>query len=201
MISGTVTDETGNVVPGAQVSIRNEATGEGRQMVTDDKGGFAIPSVPPGSYSVQADLQGFKTYKTTHLQVHHGDRMQVRIVLTVGDVVETISVVADRDVIQTSTGERGAVLTPELWEAGGGGGGGGGGGWGDGINLKFWTWGRKEKVTVRDFSSNVAQLQQRAQGILPVRVSVPRTGRSLHFVRPLIVDEETIVTLRYKRKR
>ena len=159
------------------------------------KGSFVIPSVPPGSYSVEADLQGFKTWKTSHVRVHHGDRVSLAINLQVGDVVETINVVADRDMIQTTTGERGAILTPEQFDPGGGPGGG------EGINLKFWTWGRPKKVTVEAFSSNVASLQQRAQGILPVRVSVPRIGHSLNFVRALILDEETSLTLRYKKRR
>ncbi|HXY23323.1 MAG TPA: carboxypeptidase-like regulatory domain-containing protein [Candidatus Acidoferrum sp.] len=49
-------------------------------------------------------------------------------------------------------------------------------------------------------SANVISLQQRASGILPVRVEVPRAGNSYHFVRPLVLDEETKVTFTYKSK-
>ncbi len=49
-------------------------------------------------------------------------------------------------------------------------------------------------------SSNVTNLQQRVSGILPVRVDVPRAGNSYHFVRPLVLDEETKVTFTYKSK-
>ena len=49
-------------------------------------------------------------------------------------------------------------------------------------------------------SANVISLQQRASGILPVRVEVPRAGNSYHFVRPLVLDEETKVTFSYKSK-
>jgi len=49
-------------------------------------------------------------------------------------------------------------------------------------------------------SVNVSNLQQRVSGILPVRVDVPRAGNSYHFVRPLVLDEETKVTFAYKSK-
>ncbi len=49
-------------------------------------------------------------------------------------------------------------------------------------------------------SLNVMNLQQRISGVLPVRVDVPRAGNSYHFVRPLVLDEETKVTFTYKSK-
>jgi hypothetical protein len=49
-------------------------------------------------------------------------------------------------------------------------------------------------------SQNVINLQRRAAGVLPVRVDVPRAGVSHQFVKPLVVDQETVVTLRYKRR-
>jgi hypothetical protein len=49
-------------------------------------------------------------------------------------------------------------------------------------------------------SANVTRLQQRISGVLPVRVDVPRAGNSYHFVRPLVLDEETRVTFTYKLK-
>jgi hypothetical protein len=49
-------------------------------------------------------------------------------------------------------------------------------------------------------SVNVTNLQQRVAGVLPVRVDVPRAGNSYHFVRPLVLDEETKVSFTYKSK-
>jgi hypothetical protein len=48
--------------------------------------------------------------------------------------------------------------------------------------------------------ANVADLQRRAAGVLPVRVDVPRAGSSLRFVKPLVVDQEATVSFRYKRQ-
>jgi len=49
-------------------------------------------------------------------------------------------------------------------------------------------------------SVNVQNLQRRASGVLPVRMDVPRAGTSHRFVKPLVIDEETVVTFRYKRR-
>jgi hypothetical protein len=49
-------------------------------------------------------------------------------------------------------------------------------------------------------SQNVIDLQRRATGVLPVRIEVPRAGTSHQFVKPLVVDQETTVKLRYKRR-
>ena len=49
-------------------------------------------------------------------------------------------------------------------------------------------------------SQNVMNLQRRTAGVLPIRVDVPRAGTSHQFVKPLVVDQETVVKLRYKRR-
>ena len=49
-------------------------------------------------------------------------------------------------------------------------------------------------------SQNVISLQRRAAGVLPIRIDVPRAGTSHQFVKPLVVDQETTVSLRYKRR-
>jgi hypothetical protein len=63
---------------------------------------------------------------------------------------------------------------------------------------------REDMQTARQIaaapSQNVVNLQQRATGVLPVRIDVPRAGTSHQFVKPLVVDQETTVKLRYKRR-
>jgi hypothetical protein len=49
-------------------------------------------------------------------------------------------------------------------------------------------------------SQNVLNLQRKVAGILPVRIDVPRSGRSYRFVRPLVLDEETRITFQYKSR-
>jgi hypothetical protein len=60
---------------------------------------------------------------------------------------------------------------------------------------------RKRQEELRNApSQNVVNLQRRVAGILPVRVEVPRSGKSYRFVRPLVLDEETVITFQYKVK-
>jgi hypothetical protein len=49
-------------------------------------------------------------------------------------------------------------------------------------------------------SANVQSLQRRAAGVLPVRIEVPRAGSSHRFVKPLVIDEETMVSFRYRQR-
>ena len=59
---------------------------------------------------------------------------------------------------------------------------------------------RDEQKSVDAPSQNVINLQRRAAGVLPVRVDVPRAGVSHQFVKPLVVDQETVVTLKYRQR-
>ena len=59
---------------------------------------------------------------------------------------------------------------------------------------------RRSRRSTKRPSVNVQNLQRRASGVLPVRMEVPRAGTSHRFVKPLVIDEETRVTFRYKRR-
>src|SRR6185295_7665886 len=60
-ISGTVTDESGAVMPGVDVTVRNPATGLARNVITNESGTFQVPLLPPSLYEVEASLPGFRT--------------------------------------------------------------------------------------------------------------------------------------------
>ena len=49
-------------------------------------------------------------------------------------------------------------------------------------------------------SQNIVNMQRKVAGVLPVRVDVPRAGTAYRFVRPLVLNEETSVSFRYKRR-
>src|SRR5919201_2050691 len=61
-LTGTVTDSSGGVVPGAAVTATNPATGIAESVVTNQQGGYTMPLLPPGIYSVTIELPGFKRY-------------------------------------------------------------------------------------------------------------------------------------------
>jgi len=60
-LSGTVVDSSGAVIPGADVKIKNNGTGAEYNTVTASDGGFSVPSLPGGTYTVTVALMGFKT--------------------------------------------------------------------------------------------------------------------------------------------
>src|SRR5687768_1076921 len=60
-LSGIVVDTSGAVLPGADVSVRNNATGETHTTVTNAQGAFTVPALVNGTYSVTVSLMGFKT--------------------------------------------------------------------------------------------------------------------------------------------
>src|SRR5258708_22959831 len=64
-ITGTVRDSTGAVVPGANVTATNEATGVGHSQTTTNAGLYAFPALPAGSYTIAVEITGFKTNKKT----------------------------------------------------------------------------------------------------------------------------------------
>src|SRR2546429_71085 len=60
-LTGTVVDSSGAVIPGATVAIKNNGTGEEFNTVSGTDGGFAVPSLPGGTYTVTVSLTGFRT--------------------------------------------------------------------------------------------------------------------------------------------
>jgi hypothetical protein len=71
-ISGTVADASGAVIPGADVKLKNDATGAEFTTVTRENGTFSIPALQPGTYTVTVALMGFKTAVAKGVVVNAG---------------------------------------------------------------------------------------------------------------------------------
>src|SRR5262245_28745669 len=63
IVTGSIVDASDQVIPGATVTLVNEATGVLRTIVTDDRGEFTFRAVQPGTYTVIVELQGFRKYE------------------------------------------------------------------------------------------------------------------------------------------
>src|SRR5438045_6265721 len=70
--SGTVVDTSGGVIPGASISVKNDATGVELNTVTDDKGIFLFPAIQPGTYTLTTTLMGFKKQVHPNLVLNVG---------------------------------------------------------------------------------------------------------------------------------
>jgi hypothetical protein len=112
-LRGSVSDSSGAVLPGVTVTLRQEATGVVRVVVTDDQGVFRAPALQPGPYAIESELQGFgKDARKVLLTV--GQVADVKITLTVGTVSETVQVVATSPVeIETTKSDLSAVVSQE----------------------------------------------------------------------------------------
>jgi hypothetical protein len=98
---GTVTDGQGAVVPGAKVSVVNEATGATRTVTSDASGGYVFPLLPVGVYNLTVEQTGFRKYQRVKIQLQANENIQANATLDVGSVQETVTV--DASVAQVDT--------------------------------------------------------------------------------------------------
>jgi hypothetical protein len=117
-VSGIVKDSQGGVIPGATVTLISDTRGvTSAETVTDGTGSFVIPNVTADTYTVQVELQGFKTLKATGIAVSPGDRLALTtLVLQVGTLTETVQVTGETPLIQAASGERSFTI-PTNWVA------------------------------------------------------------------------------------
>src|ERR1051326_3255486 len=111
-VSGTVVDSSSQVVPGATVTLTNEATGDSRATTSGAEGAFTFRAVPPGSYTVKIELTGFRTHEQKKTIVNASSRVDLgNVKLDVGQLSEVVSVVAEGATIETKNSDYSGLLT------------------------------------------------------------------------------------------
>src|SRR6188472_4130984 len=91
-ITGTVTDSSGAAIPGATVTVTNTATGGTRNTTTNAEGLYTFPSLPPGTYELKVELQGFKTAEISAFKVDIQQTVRRDVAVQVGTLQETVTV-------------------------------------------------------------------------------------------------------------
>jgi len=115
-VTGTVTDPTGAIVPGATVTVKNTDTGELRSTVSNSTGFFSIPALPPGPYLLDSKVKGFQE-ETSSLTVAPGQALNVNLKLLVGSSTEKVEVFSTGSLgLQTESHELSDVMTAETLE-------------------------------------------------------------------------------------
>ena len=102
-LAGTVTDASGAVIPGADVSAKHNGTGVVTTAVSNSDGIFSMPSMQAGTYTVTVTLQGFKTVVINDVVITSGAGANVKATLEVGGVSEQVTVASTSEIVQTQT--------------------------------------------------------------------------------------------------
>src|SRR5712692_939900 len=109
-ISGTVKDQTGGVLPGVDVVIKNLDTGLSRSVVTDANGYFTVPGLAPGRYEARAGLAGFTTAVQTGIVLEVAQQAGLNVVLELGTTAETITVTGESPLVDVRSSALSAVV-------------------------------------------------------------------------------------------
>jgi len=112
-----VVNDSGGVVPGVTVTLINEGNGASRDAVSNDRGLYDFSAVPPGVYTVKAELTGFKTFESKGVRVNTQQFVTMDIKLDVGQLQETITVTGAAPLIDTSNASTGSVIDSRQLEA------------------------------------------------------------------------------------
>src|SRR6202048_2504017 len=108
-LSGTVTDQSGGVVPKADVAILNTATADTRTVTTNADGIYSAPNLQPGPYSVTVTAAGFSKIVQNNLTLTVGSSQVLNITMQVGQSSQTVEVTAEAPSINLANAEIGAI--------------------------------------------------------------------------------------------
>ncbi len=106
-VTGSIRDGQGGVIPGAGVTLISAARGTSLEVTSNEHGDFAFPIVWAETYVLRVGLAGFKTLTRPGIIVHAGDRVSLGVLtIEVGEIAETVTVLADSPQLQLKTAER-----------------------------------------------------------------------------------------------
>ncbi len=103
-IMGTVKDQSGAVIPGAKITLTNEATAYAVSTKTETNGSYTFTPVRVGLYTVTVELTGFRKELRSHLSVNIQQEVLVNFTLQPGVVTQTVHVSASPPLLQTQNG-------------------------------------------------------------------------------------------------
>jgi hypothetical protein len=115
-INGTVTDQTGAVVPNAKVQVASIATGQEKTVSTDGEGRYTVPFLQPGAYKLTVEAQGFAKAVRSGVTLEVAQTATLDFKLTVGAATDTVEVSSDAPLLPTDTSALETTIENKLIE-------------------------------------------------------------------------------------
>ncbi len=110
VVTGTLRDASGSVLPGATVTVRNVATGIATTVTTNADGTYQVLALNPGTYSIEASASGFGTAKNPEVEIHVKSRAEVDFTLQLGAVSQQVEVRDTAAALQTQSADVGTTI-------------------------------------------------------------------------------------------
>jgi hypothetical protein len=113
-LSGVVQDSGGAVFPALEIKLSSAGTEFVRTTLTNQEGFFSFPNLTPSTFTLSITATGFKSYRQSGIELSAGDQRSLGVIrLQLGEVTESVSVVAEANPVMLASGERSSVLTGE----------------------------------------------------------------------------------------
>ena len=109
-LTGTVSDGSGAVIPGAEIVIMNMETGESYTTATNETGSYTIPFIKPGTFELIVTTAGFKQYTRAGIRLDTASAVRADAVMELGEVTESVTVEADVPLLKTENSSVGGVI-------------------------------------------------------------------------------------------
>lgn len=110
-ISGTVTDPSGAVVPGATIEVRETRTGTVNRTISDNAGQYVVPFLLPGQYSITATASGFQVYTRNGITLQTQEHPIINLTLQIGSASQTVTVTGAAPQLDTANASVGQVIS------------------------------------------------------------------------------------------
>jgi hypothetical protein len=114
---GDIFDPSGNSIPNASVTVRNDGTGYARTVETNAVGQYRITPLNPGTYNIEVKAQGFKSQVRTGVTLQVSAVLEVDFTMAIGAVTETIEVVGAAPLLQTEESSVGNVVSWNVFQS------------------------------------------------------------------------------------
>jgi hypothetical protein len=115
-LTGTVKDESGGLLPGVSITVKNVANGQTRTVTTNETGRYQVIALQPGQYSLDAQLQGFATVSRSGVTVNVGSEIDVDLTMKIASLSESLTVTGEAPLVQSTKTDLSNIVTQQTLE-------------------------------------------------------------------------------------